>query len=57
MKWCDIHFQWEIWLKDKLVATLWGGASDVEKSEAYRQVIDVILNPHFEFSDSGIPHP
>ena len=55
MKWCDTHFQWEIWLGDKLIATLWGGANDRDKSLMYRQVLDIILDPTLTFDD-GIPH-
>ena len=55
MRWCDIHFQWEFWMGDKLVATLWGGADDRDKSLVYRQVIDIVLDPLLTF-DKGIPH-
>ena len=55
MVWCDIHFQWEIWLSGKLVATLHGGADDTEKSLALREVIDVILDPKLGFGE-GISH-
>ena len=55
MRWCDIHFQWGIWLENKLIATLWGGADDRDKSLMYQRVIDVILDPTLTFID-GIPH-
>lgn len=55
MKWCDTHFQWEIWLGNKLVATLVGDANDRDQSLVYRQVIDIILDPSLTFG-RGIPH-
>ncbi len=55
MRWCDTHFQWEIWLGGKLVATLHGGANRQEQALALEQVIDVVLDPTLEFS-TGIPH-
>ena len=55
MRWCDIHFQWEFWLKDKLVATITGEATDKERALFYRQVIDVVLDPLLTFGE-GIPH-
>ena len=54
MIWCDLHFQWEIWLHDKLVATLYGGASEEEMSMMYWQVIGLYLDG-WKWAE-GIPH-
>lgn len=54
MIWCPTHMQWEIWQKDKLIATLWGGASEDEMRFHYRRVFDLILSgATFE----GLAHP
>ena len=40
---------------NKLVATLWGGVDDRDKSLMYQRVINIVLDPLLTF-DKGIPH-